>query len=60
MIRFSDLFEDRFGVKPICVTLEGTERGFITARGYRAAKRRPSSARSLRDELLMEELTRIH
>ena len=44
----------------ICVMLAGTERGFITARGYRAAKVRLSSARSLRDELLMEELTRIH
>jgi len=42
MIRFIDLFKDRFGVEPICVTLAGTERGFITARGYRAAKRRPS------------------
>jgi transposase InsO family protein len=60
MIRFVDLFKDRFGVEPNCVTLAGTERGFITARGYRAAKTRPSSVRSLRDELLLEEITRIH
>lgn len=38
----------------------GTERGFITSRGYRAARTRPASARRLRDELLLGELTRIH
>lgn len=45
---------------PICVTLAGTERGFITARGYRAAKTRPACARRLRDELLISELVRIY
>ncbi len=40
--------------------LSATERGFITSGGYRAAKRRPASARALQDELLIEELERIH
>lgn len=60
MIRFIDIFKDRFGVKPICFTLAGTERGFITARGYRAAKTRPNSARTVRDDPLIGEITRIH
>jgi len=35
--------------------------GFITSRGYRAWKSRPVSARSLRDEILVEEeVRRIH
>lgn len=46
-------------VEPICVTLAGTERGFIAARGYLAAKTRPACARRLRDELLASELVRI-
>ncbi len=35
-------------------------RGFITARGYRAAKARPPSARALKDELLVLEVARLH
>ena len=57
MIRFIDEHRDRFGVEAICRTLGATECGFIT---YRAAKRRPASARALRDVLLLEELKRIH
>ena len=60
MIRFIDEHRDRFGVEAICRTLGATARGFITSRGYRAAKRRPASERALRDELLIEELERIH
>lgn len=33
---------------------------FITARGYRAAKRRLPSARRLRDELLIPEVARLN
>ena len=33
MIRLIDIYKDRFGVEPICVTLAGTEGGFISARG---------------------------
>lgn len=34
--------------------------GFITSRGYRAAKRRLPSARRLRDELLVAEVAGLH
>ena len=57
MIAFIDEHRDQFGVEAICRTLGATECGFIT---YRAAKRRPASARALRDVLLLEELKRIH
>ena len=60
MIAFIDEHRDQFGVEAICRTLGATECGFITSRAYRAAKRRPASARALRDVLLLEELKRIH
>lgn len=60
MIRFIDEHRDQFGVEAICRTLRATECGFITSRGYRAAKTRPASARALRDVLLLEEVKRIH
>ena len=41
MIRYIDMFRDRFGVEPICRGLGATDRGFLTSRGYRAAKARP-------------------
>lgn len=34
--------------------------GFLTSRGYRAAKTRVASARQLRDELLVPEVARLH
>ena len=34
--------------------------GFLTSRGYRAAKTRPACARTRRDEVLVEEIKRIH
>ena len=60
MIAFIDRHRDRFGVEAICRTLSATERGFITSRGYRAAKTRPASARAVRDEVLTDELRRLH
>ena len=60
MIVFIDEHRDQFGVEAICRTLSATECGFITSRGYRAAKTRPASARALRDVLLLEEVKRIH
>ena len=60
MIRFIDMYQDRFGVEPICRTLGATEGGFLTSRGYRAAKTRPASTRTLRDGLLVGEVTRLH
>lgn len=60
MIAFIDEHRDQFGVEAICRTLGATGCGFITSRGYRAAKRRPPSARAFRDELLLPEVHRIH
>ena len=60
MIRFVDEHRDQFGVEAICRTLGATECGFMTSRGYRAAKTRPASARALRDDLLLEEIRRVH
>ena len=60
MIAFIDEHRDRFGVEAICRTLSATACGFITSRAYRAAKTRPTSARALRDAILIEELRRIH
>ena len=36
------------------------ECGFITSRGYRAAKARPRCARAIRDEVLIDEIRRVH
>lgn len=60
MIQYVDTFKDRFGVEAICRILGATECGFITARGYRAAKVRPPSARALSDQLLGAEMVRLH
>ena len=60
MIRFIDEHRDRFGVEPICRALRATDCGFITSRGYRAAKARPRCARAIRDDVLVEEVKRLH
>lgn len=60
MIRFIDEYRERFGVELICRTLRPAVQGFITSRGYRAAKTRVASARQLRDELLVPEVARLH
>lgn len=60
MIRYVDTFKDQFGVEAICRVLRTTESGFVTARGYRAAKTRPPSARTLSDQLLGAEIDRLH
>ncbi|MEW6955434.1 IS3 family transposase [Trueperella pyogenes] len=61
MIAFIDEYHDRFSVECICRVLgEHTIGGFITSRGYRLAKSRPASARSIRDRMLIEELKKIH
>ena len=59
MIEYIDTYRDRFGVEAICRTLRQTECGFITSRGYRAAKTRAPSARSLSDALLIPELVKV-
>lgn len=59
MIAFIDEHRDRFGVEAICRTLGATACGFITCRAYGAAKTRATSARVLRDAILIEELRQI-
>jgi putative transposase len=54
MIAYIDRHKDRFGVEPICRVLP------IAPSTYHAAKRRPLSARALRDEELKAEITRVH
>ncbi|MWB97574.1 IS3 family transposase [Agromyces sp. MMS17-SY077] len=60
MIRFIDEHRDRFGVELICRVLGPAVQGFVTSRGYRAATSRTPSARSLRDDLLVPEVARLH
>ena len=60
MIRFIDEHRDRFGVEFLCRTLRAAVRGFLTSRGYRAAKKRLPSPRQLRDEILVPEIKRLH
>ncbi|MGP5638508.1 IS3 family transposase [Brachybacterium tyrofermentans] len=60
MIRFIDVHRDQFGVEAFCRVLSATDCGFLTSRSYRAATQRPSSARALRDEVLIGEIRRIH
>ena len=47
---FIDAYRDRFEVEPICTVLQ-----FVWS-----AKRRGRSARSIRDEELKDEITRVH
>ena len=53
MTTYIDAQRDRYGVEPICTVLQ-----FAPATYY-AAKARPASARSLRDEELKAEITRV-
>jgi putative transposase len=54
MIAYIDRNKDRFGVEPICRVLP------IAPSTYHDAKRRPSSARALRDTELKAEIARVH
>src|SRR5699024_7279497 len=60
MTRYIDMFRDRFGVESICRVLDATDRGFLTSRGYRAAKARPVSDRSRRDAALIPVIKDLH
>ena len=40
--------------------MRAAEVGFLTSRGYRAAKSRPASARTLSDQMLSAEVARLH
>ena len=54
MIAYIDAHRDRFGVEPICRVLQ------FAPSTYWSAKRRPASARSLRDEELKVQIARVH
>jgi len=54
MIAFIEAQRDRFGVEPICQTLQ------FAPSTYWSAKRRPPSARSIRDERLTQSIARVH
>jgi putative transposase len=60
MIAFIDTYRDQFGVELICRVLRAAITGFLTSRGYRAAKTRPPSDREIRDEQLIADLCTIH
>lgn len=61
MIAYIDTYKDRFEIEPICRVLDShLPSGFITGRGYRLAKTRPASARSVRDSQLIEQLKINH
>ncbi len=53
MIRYIDMDRERFGVEPICTTLQ------VAPSTYYAAKKRPACARRLRDEVLKREIARV-
>ena len=54
MITYIDQHKDRYGVEPICQLLP------IAPSTYYDAKRRPPSARALRDEELKAAIARVH
>lgn len=60
MIAFIDTHRGQFGVEFICRTLRAAGVGFLTSRGYRAAKTRTASARSIRDTVLVEVISTLH
>jgi len=60
MIAYIDMFRDRFGVESIWRVLGATDRGFITSRGYRAAKSRSARPRARRDAVLIPVLKEGH
>lgn len=60
MIRYIDMFRDRFGVESTCRVLGATDCGFITSRGYRAAQTRSASQRAQRDAALIPVVKDFH
>jgi len=60
MIAFIDAHRDQFGVELICRVLRAAIKGFLTSRGYRAARTRPPSDREIRDEQLIADLRTVH
>jgi putative transposase len=58
-VAFVDDHKERFGVEPVCRVL--SEHGIqIAANSYYAHKKRPASARSVRDARVLTEIVRVH
>jgi hypothetical protein len=53
-------FDDLFNLVADPAFLLGCGRGFLTARGYRAAQARPLPDRAIRDEMLIADLRTVH
>ncbi|MES2171198.1 MAG: IS3 family transposase [Actinomycetota bacterium] len=47
-------------VELVCRTMRAAEWGFVTASGYRAARSRPATARTLSDQLIGGEIAQLH
>jgi putative transposase len=60
MIAYIDAHRGQFGVELICRVLRAAIPGFLTSRGYRAARTRPPSDREIRDEQLIADLAAVH
>ena len=60
MIRYVGSCRDQFGGERICRVLGVTAGGFMTSRVYRAARTHPMSHRAIRDQVLGEEIERLH
>ncbi|WP_423202722.1 IS3 family transposase [Mycobacterium lehmannii] len=60
MIAYIDSHRGQFGVELICGVLRAAIPGFLTSRGYRAARTRPPSDREIRDEQLIADLRTVH
>jgi putative transposase len=58
-VDYIDRHKEKFGVQPICDALQETAAEIAPSTYYAAHTRQPS-ARSLRDEKLTEEISRIH
>jgi putative transposase len=59
-LRRANAHRDQFGVELICRVLRAAIPGFLTSRGYRAARTRPPSDREIRDEQLIADLREVH
>jgi putative transposase len=60
MIAFIDTYRDQFGVEFICRILRAAIPGFLTSRGYRAARTRSACDREIRDEQLIADMRTVH
>ena len=60
VVGFIDAHRDAFGVEPICRVLREHAVATIAPSTYYAARSRPPSPRSVRDEALLVEIRRVH